>query len=97
MRSEQVSAKAAEDLATGLGMIFGWVFIFMLLFALIATLMARHRGRSGVLGFFGGFFFGVLSIIYYLIAGDTTEKRVWREEQARQSYSVEHSNTGGKS
>lgn len=56
-----------------------WVFIGFI-FALITLFMARDRGRSKVMGFIGGYVFGIWSVIYYLIAGDSTETRVRKEE-----------------
>ena len=57
-----------------------------LIFALVATGMAGVRGRSKLSGFVAGLLFGIFSILYYAIVGDTVELRVKKEEEARRKY-----------
>ena len=67
----------------------GWGLIllfFGLIFGFICADMAKRRGRSYAGGLVGGYFFGVWSILYYLIVGDTTELRVIKEEKVRAKY-----------
>lgn len=67
--------------------LIAFVLLFMLVpalvFSCITGLMANSRGRSVTTGVFCGFFFGPIAIIYYLIAGDSVEVKVWKEETAR--------------
>lgn len=63
--------------------------VFGLLFGAICAGMAGNRGRSGASGLVSGFLFGFLGVIYYLIAGDTVELRVKKEEDARRKYRAE--------
>ena len=49
----------------------------------ICMYMANNRGRNMFLAFLGGLVFGVLSIIYYAIAGDTVAMRIRKEAYAR--------------
>ena len=46
--------------------------LFMILFAVACREMAEKRNRNPILGMFGGALFGILSVIYYLMAGPKT-------------------------
>jgi amino acid permease len=56
------------------------------IFTFICADMARSRGRQIGAGMLGGYFFGILCVVYYLIAGETIEEKVKREEMARDRY-----------
>jgi hypothetical protein len=60
-----------------------FLFVVNLVFAVICGSMAHARGRSVAAGILGGLFFGIFSALYYLIAGDTVERRVEKEDAAR--------------
>lgn len=49
--------------------------IVTVLFGFICMKMAEKRGREKYLGFLGGFLFCIWSVLYYLIAGDTSKKK----------------------
>lgn len=50
--------------------------IFCLIWACICSNMAKKRGRNTRKGFVLGFFFGILAVIGYLLAGDSEELRL---------------------
>lgn len=54
------------------------------MFGVIGYKMAEKRGRSRAAGTIGGTVFGVFAILYYLIAGETEEKKVEREVKLQQ-------------
>lgn len=56
------------------------------IWAYICGRMATARGRAHDLGNIAGFLFGFWAMIYYLIAGDTVEMRIFKEEEARAKY-----------
>lgn len=58
-------------------------------FGYLGCWMAASRGRSPVLGFFGGMFFTGFAIIYYLIAGDTMELRIMKEASVKKKLGIE--------
>lgn len=64
-------------------MLAQWLFVIGPIFGLITLLMAGNRGRNKITGFIGGYVFGILGIVYYLIAGDDTELRVRKEEAVK--------------
>lgn len=66
--------------------------LFWLLSALICMSLAKTRGRSEAVGFLCGLIFGIFAIMYYLIAGDTVEQRVKKEEDARRKYQARRKN-----
>ena len=68
---------------SAIGTLIGFIIILNFIIAIVTTFMAGSRGRSPVAGFFGGLIFGLLSVFYYLLKGDSTELRVSREERAR--------------
>ena len=49
--------------------------IIALIFGFIVMKMAENRGRNKVLGFVLGFFFGILAVIGYWIAGKSKKKQ----------------------
>lgn len=52
------------------------IYLFIaLLFAAICYRMAEKRGRNPVMGAIGGALFGILAVVYYLIAGNTDQKK----------------------
>lgn len=57
--------------------------VLAIVLAFICASMAARRGRSRFGGFISGLLFGLLAVVYYLIAGDTVEYRVYKEEQVR--------------
>lgn len=61
------------------------LFLMGVVFAFFSALMAKDRGRNVLSGFIAGGIFGVWSAIYYLIAGDSTELRVRKEEAIKKS------------
>ncbi len=50
--------------------------------ALVCMVMAERRGRDKTLGFVSGLFFGIFSVIYYAIVGDTKEMKEAKLEEA---------------
>ena len=44
-------------------------------FGLISMVMAENRGRDKYLGLASGLLFGIFTIVYYWIAGDTPEEK----------------------
>lgn len=67
----------------------GWALMWLgsyLIFAIICADMAKTRGRALSGGIVSGYYFGVFAILYYLIAGDSTELRVAKEEKVREKY-----------
>lgn len=63
-----------------------YILVFGLIWGLVCMNLAETRGRSKGMGFVGGFIFGIFGVIYYLIAGDTVESRIEKEENARKKY-----------
>lgn len=55
----------------------------------ICMKMAEVRGRNKILGFIAGLFLGLIAVIYYLIVGDTREKRLASQGQVTGSDTVE--------
>lgn len=52
------------------------IFIFIwVVFGVIGWKMASDRGRSEFWGAISGLFFGIFTILYYLIVGDSKKKR----------------------
>ncbi|MBS7346207.1 MAG: DUF308 domain-containing protein [Candidatus Sacchiramonaceae bacterium] len=60
-----------------------WMLINGLIFGFITSEMARKRGRSTAGGLFSGYVFGLLGVIYYLIAGDTPDMQAAKAEDSR--------------
>lgn len=94
MQEQQAINQAANDAAyqtgaaigTGLAYLLVAAVVLGLTFAVICGNMARVRGRSASAGILGGFIFGLWSVLpYYLIVGDTVERKVAREDAARQA------------
>jgi hypothetical protein len=56
--------------------IFLILVLIWLVFGLIGSNMAKARGRDAGAGCCGGFIFGPLTVIYYIIAGDSEHKRM---------------------
>ena len=52
-----------------------FILLIWLAFGMIGFNMAEKRGREKWLGFLSGLLFGVISFIYYAMAGDTEEKK----------------------
>ena len=68
---------------------FGWSLAWLILYlpwAIACEHMAQKRGRSPAGGIVAGYYFGFFGVLYYLIAGDSTEVRVIKEEEARRKY-----------
>jgi len=69
----------------------GWALLWLasyLVWAIVCADMAKRRGRSLAGGIVGGYYFGFLAIFYYLIAGDSVEMRVIKEEEARRKHHI---------
>lgn len=60
-----------------------WTLINGIIFGAITSEMARKRGRSMANGLLGGYIFGILAVIYYLIAGDTPDMKAAKAEDSR--------------
>jgi len=64
-----------------------WEFflVICLFFGFLSTGLAKRKKRNEIIGFFAGFFFGILAILYYLIVGEPSvpcafcRKKVSRE------------------
>jgi hypothetical protein len=52
------------------------VILFWLCFGAIGYVMANNRGRNPIMGVVWGVLFGLITVVCYWIAGDTTELRV---------------------
>jgi hypothetical protein len=52
------------------------IVFFWLLFGAIGYEMAKTRGRRKALGFISGLFFGPITIVYYLLAGNSNDKQI---------------------
>lgn len=65
------------------GLIYSVVGLFL---GLACANMASNRGRSWPAGLLSGFFFGVLTVFYYAIVGDTVELKMKKEHEARKKY-----------
>lgn len=61
-----------------------------LIFGLVCLQMAQTRDRSPGAALMGGYLFGIFSVLYYLAKGDSTELRVYKEEEARRKYRQHH-------
>ncbi len=84
--SVQAAAELGAAAGTGVAYLLWFWFLSSLFWAIVCMIMAHKRGRIAWVGFFGGLIFGFWSFIYYLAAGDTVEKRVAKEEAARDRY-----------
>lgn len=89
-QAQTAAAQAGAAIGTALAYTLITILAGAILFSIICAFMAHSRGRRAGLGFLGGFFFGLFAVIYYLIAGDSIEQRVEREEEARMKYREEH-------
>lgn len=49
------------------------LLFFGILWAVVCGIMANNRNRHVVLGVISGFFFGLLTVIYYALAGKKAE------------------------
>lgn len=91
--TQSATYQTGYAIGTALGNILMFMFVAAIVFSVICASMAQRRGRSVGLAIFGGFIFGLFAVIYYLIAGDSVEKRVIREEVARAKYHAATSHT----
>ena len=57
--------------------------IIWLAFGVAGGMMMSNKGRSGCGGFFLGFVLGPIGLAFALIAPESTERRIEKEEQAR--------------
>ena len=57
--------------------------IIWLAFGVVGGVMMSNKGRSGCGGFFLGFVLGPIGLAFALIAPESTEKRLEKEELAR--------------
>lgn len=80
------SADVGSAAGTGIGYLLWFWFFSSIFWGIVCMIMAHKRGRIAWVGFFSGFIFGFWSMLYYLAAGDTVEKRVAKEEAAREKY-----------
>lgn len=80
--AESGATNASDPSAIAFGIVLLW-FIHWLIFVMFTTNMARKRGRSIPLAILGAYFFGLLSVFYYLSKGDSTELKVLKEEKVR--------------
>jgi len=91
MQSQDAVNSQLQSAAQGTGAAIGTFLAYALMitlacaivFSIICAFMAARRDRSIGAGVVGGFIFGLFAVIYYLIAGDSVELRVEREEAAR--------------
>lgn len=70
----------------------GWSLLWLAsysVWAIICSQMAKSRGRSLAGGIVGGYFFGLFAVLYYLIASDSVEMRVIKEEAARRKHRID--------
>lgn len=58
--------------------------IIWLAFGVVGGMMMSSKGRSGCGGFFLGFVLGPIGLAFALIAPESTEKRLEKEELARE-------------
>lgn len=68
-----------------------WALLWLVAYsvwAIICSQMAKNRGRSLAGGIVSGYFFGVFGVLYYLIASDSVEMRVIKEEEARRKHHI---------
>src|SRR5450631_3675474 len=79
----QAVTQAGTAIGAGISTLLAVGFIINLILTLVCARMARNRGRNATLGALGGFCFGLIAVVYYLIAGDTVEARVRQEEAVR--------------
>lgn len=64
------------------------LIVFWVMFALISGYMANSRGRNCIDGFFAGLLFGLFTVIYYLIVGDTLELRLKKTKDIEKKLNV---------
>lgn len=57
--------------------------VIWLAFGVAGGMMMSSKGRSGCGGFFLGFVLGPIGLAFALIAPESTERRIEKEEQAR--------------
>ena len=57
--------------------------VIWLAFGVAGGMMMSNKGRSGCGGFFLGFVLGPIGLAFALIAPESTERRIEKEEQAR--------------
>ena len=57
--------------------------IIWLAFGVAGGMMMSNKGRSGCGGFFLGFVLGPIGLAFALVAPESTERRIEKEEQAR--------------
>lgn len=57
--------------------------LIWLAFGVAGGMMMSSKGRSGCGGFFLGFVLGPIGLAFALIAPESTERRIEKEEQAR--------------
>ena len=58
--------------------------VIWLAFGVAGGMMMSSKGRSGCGGFFLGFVLGPIGLAFALIAPESTERRIEKEEQARE-------------
>ena len=59
------------------------VLIIWLAFGVAGGMMMSNKGRSGCGGFFLGFVLGPIGLAFALVAPESTERRIEKEELAR--------------
>jgi len=57
------------------------VILVNIAIAILCYVMAEHRGREKWLGFASGLLFGLFTVIYYWIVGDTRELRIQKAKE----------------
>lgn len=63
--------------------------IIWLAFGVVGGMMMSSKGRSGCGGFFLGFVLGPIGLAFALIAPESTEKRLEKEERGRDQWDEE--------
>ncbi len=63
--------------------LFVVALVIWLAFGVAGGMMMSNKGRSGCGGFFLGFVLGPIGLAFALIAPESTERRIEKEEQAR--------------
>lgn len=63
--------------------------LIWLAFGVAGGMMMSSKGRSGCGGFFLGFVLGPIGLAFALIAPESTERRIEKEEQARERIRAE--------